>query len=99
MAKRLFVGNLPYTATASQLEDLFAKIGKVVQINLITDRFTGQSKGFAFVEMSTEEETQNAIKKLNNFELDDRRIVVNEARPQADRTNNRGSYSRPARRW
>ncbi|MBI2594482.1 RNA-binding protein [Candidatus Curtissbacteria bacterium] len=99
MAKRLFVGNLPYTATASQLEDLFAKIGKVVQINLITDRFTGQSKGFAFVEMSTEEETQNAIKKLNNFELDDRKIVVNEARPQADRTNNRDSNWRPARRW
>jgi len=99
MAKRLFVGNLPYTTTSSQLEDLFAKMGKVVQVNLITDRFTGQSKGFAFVEMSTEEETQNAMKKLNNFEFDDRRIVVNEARPQADRANNRGSNWRPARRW
>lgn len=99
MAKRLFVGNLPYTATSSQLEDLFAKMGKVVQVNLITDKFTGQSKGFAFIEMSTEEESQNAIKKLNNFELDDRKIVVNEARPQEDRNSNRRDYSRPAKRW
>ena len=100
MAKRLFVGSLPYSATQSQLEDLFSQAGKVVSCNLITDRFSGQSKGFAFVEMATEEESKEAIKKFNNYELDGRKIVVNEARPQEDRSNsNRGSYMRPTKRW
>ena len=100
MAKRLFVGSLPYNVTSSQLEDLFAQAGKIIQVNLITDRFSGQSKGFAFVEMSTDEETQEAIKKFNNYELDGRKIVVNEARPQEDRNRpnqNRGNF-RP-KRW
>ena len=100
MAKRLFVGSLSYNVTSSQLEDLFAQAGKIIQVNLITDRFSGQSKGFAFVEMSTDEETQEAIKKFNNYELDGRKIVVNEARPQEDRNRpnqNRGNF-RP-KRW
>ncbi|MBI3282793.1 RNA-binding protein [Candidatus Curtissbacteria bacterium] len=99
MAKRLFVGSLPYIATSAQLEELFAKIGKVASVNLITDKFSGQSKGFAFVEMETEEEAKEAIAKLNNTELDGRRIVVNEAKPQEDRTRqNRGNYQR-SNRW
>ncbi len=100
MAKRLFVGGLPYSATGGQLEELFAQAGKVLQVNLIIDRFSGQSKGFAFVEMSTDEESKEAIKKFNNFELDGRRIVVNEARPQEDRNDsnqNRGNFR--TKRW
>lgn len=99
MAKRLFVGSLPYSATSAQLEELFAQAGKVASVNLITDRFSGQSKGFAFVEMETEEEAKAAISKFNNFELDGRKIVVNEAKPQEDRNRqNRGNYQRP-NRW
>ncbi len=100
MIKRLFVGSLPYSITSSQLEDLFAQAGKVIQVNLITDRFSGQSKGFAFVEMSTEEESKEAIKRFNNYEFDGRRIVVNEARPQEDRnrsTQNRANWR--SRTW
>ncbi len=86
MAIRLFVGNLPYSATSAQLEELFSQVGKISSLNLITDKFSGQSKGFAFVEMTTDEEAQKAIKKFNNFELDNRKIVVNEARPREDRS-------------
>ena len=96
--KRLFVGNLPYSATGAQLEELFAQVGKVESCNLITDKFSGQSKGFAFVEMSTEEESKEAISKFNNYELDGRKIVVNEARPKEDRprdnSHGSGGYSR-----
>lgn len=101
MQKRLFVGSIPYSATSSQLEELFSQVGKVSSVNLITDKFSGQSKGFAFVEMSTEEEAKEAIAKFNNFELDGRRIVVNIARPQEDRTQgrqDRRSFNRP-RSW
>jgi len=85
MAKKLFVGSLSYSVTGPQVEELFAKIGKVESCILVTDKFSGQSKGFAFVEMTTEEEAKEAINKLNNFELDGRKIVVNEARPREDR--------------
>lgn len=92
MAKRLFVGGLSYSVTQQQLEELFAQVGKIESCNLITDRYSGQSKGFAFVEMTTEQEAKDAIAKFNNFELDGRKIVVNEARPQEDR--NRQNPSR-----
>lgn len=87
MAKRLFVGNLTYSTTSAQLEELFSQVGKIATLNLITDKFSGQSKGFAFVEYATDEEAVEAIKKFNNFELDGRKMVVNEARPQEDRSN------------
>lgn len=96
MAKRLFVGGLPYDATNSQLEELFSQAGKVESVNVITDRYSGQGKGFGFVEMTTEEDAQKAIKTLNGHNLNGRSIVVNEARPQENRGNgNRGNYSRP----
>ena len=85
MAKRLFVGNLTYSATSAQLEELFSQVGKITSLNLITDKFSGQSKGFAFVEFTTDAEADEAIKKFNNFELDGRKMVVNEARPQEKR--------------
>src|SRR3989344_5589393 len=96
MAKRLFVGNLTYSITSAQLEELFAQAGKVASLNLITDKYSGQSKGFAFVEMTNDVETDEAIKKFNGYELDGRKIVVNVARPREERprNDNRGGYSR-----
>lgn len=105
MAKRLFVGGLPYSATGAQLEELFSQVGKVSSATLITDKFSGQSKGFAFVEMSTDEESDAAIAKFNNYEMDGRKIVVNVARPREERPrdDNRGGggYSRSGggNRW
>ena len=102
MAKRLFVGSLPYSATNSQLEELFAQAGKVESVNVITDKFSGQGKGFAFVEMATEEDAQKAIKTLNGYNMDGRTIVVNEARPREDRRDNfnqRGNNQRSQKRW
>jgi RNA recognition motif-containing protein len=102
MAKRLFVGSLSYGVTGPALEELFSQAGKVESVSLITDKFSGQSKGFAFVEMTTDEEAQEAIKKFNNFELEGRKMVVNEARPLEDRGgrqgSNRGDFRRP-KRW
>ena len=85
MAKRLFVGSLSYDVTQLQLEELFATAGKVESATLITDKFSGNSKGFGFVEMSTEEEAEKAIKDLNGKELSGRNIVVNEAKPREER--------------
>lgn len=99
--KRLFVGGLSYSTTSGQLEELFAQAGKVASLNLITDKFSGQSKGFAFVEMSNDAEAEEAIKKFNNYELDGRKLVVNVARPKEDRPMNqsRGNFSRSGNRW
>ncbi len=85
MAKRLFVGGLSYSVTSSQLEEMFAKYGKVVSANVITDKFSGQSKGFGFVEMEKEAEADKAIKELNETEIQGRKIAVNEARPREER--------------
>jgi RNA recognition motif-containing protein len=85
VGKKLYVGNLPYTATESVLEKLFGEHGSVSSVNVIMDRATGQSKGFAFVEMANENEANAAISALNMKELDGRVINVSEARPQTDR--------------
>ena len=85
MAKRLFVGSLSYDVTQAQLEEMFAGVGTVESANLITDKFSGNSKGFGFVEMSTDEEAQKAIQELNGKEVGGRNIVVNEARPREER--------------
>lgn len=104
MATRLFVGSIAYSVTEGQLLELFSQAGKVASCSLITDKFSGQSKGFAFVEMSTDEEAKAAIEKFNNYELDGRKIVVNVARPKEDRGDrrdnfqNRGGFSRGPRR-
>ncbi len=87
MTNKLFVGKLSYNLTDSQLEEHFAKIGKVLSAKVIVDRYSGQGKGFGFVEMSTEEEAKNAMDKLNNSTLDGRMIVVGEARPLENRDN------------
>jgi RNA recognition motif-containing protein len=85
MAKKLYVGNLPYSATDNQLSELFAGAGQVDSAQVIIDRISGRSKGFGFVEMSTDEEAAKAIEMFNGYEMDGRKIVVNEARPFAPR--------------
>lgn len=85
MATRLFVGNLPYSATDQSLGEKFSGAGTVVSANVITDRMSGRSKGFGFVEMGSEEEAKKAIETLNGSDFDGRPMVVNEARPREDR--------------
>jgi len=82
MGRKLYVGNLPYTATAESLREAFAASGTVDTVSLITDRDTGQSKGFAFVEMASDREAQAATDAMNGKMLDGRQIKVNEARPK-----------------
>lgn len=90
MSKKLYISNLPFSVNDATLNQLFGEIGNVVSAKVITDRDTGRSKGFGFVEMSTEEEATNAIKQINGVELNGRAIGVAEARPQAPRDNTRG---------
>lgn len=86
---RLYVGNLAYSVTGDTLSQLFAAAGTVVNADVIFDRQTNRSKGFGFVEMSTDEEAQKAIEMFNGKEHEGRTLVVNEARPKAPATNNR----------
>jgi RNA recognition motif-containing protein len=85
MGNKLYVGNLPFSATDDSLREMFGQAGQVESARIITDRDTGRSKGFGFVEMSTEQEAAEAIKKFNGTELDGRSLTVNEARPMAPR--------------
>jgi RNA recognition motif-containing protein len=90
MTKKLYVGNLSYTTTKEQLRDLFAQVGEVKDAIIITDRETGKSKGFGFVEMATVEASQEAIKKFNGYTVDKRPLTVNEARPREERPRSGG---------
>ena len=92
MSKKLFVGNLPYSATDQTLADTFSQYGTVESAKVITDRDSGRSKGFAFVEMSTADEANTSIDRLNGSQLDGRAINVSQAKPQAPRDNSRGRY-------
>ncbi len=87
MGKKLYVGNLPFSVTEESLQQLFAQAGTVESATVITDRATGRSKGFGFVEMSSDQEAADAITKLNGTDLEGRAIAVSEARPQAPREN------------
>lgn len=97
MINKLFVAGISYSTTNAQLEEYFATIGNVLSATIITDRDTGQSKGFGFVEMATPEDAQKAIAQLNNTNLGGRTLVVKEATPKADNgskrpTNGRNSF-------
>ncbi len=81
----IYVGNLPYSTTEDELRDLFVEFGEVVRVNIITDRDTGQSKGFAFIEMPTQSEAEAAVGALNESNLKGRTLRVNEARPRQPR--------------
>lgn len=94
MAKKLYVGGLSYQTTDETLGASFAQAGTVVSAIVIKDKFSGQSKGFGFVEMSSDEEANAAIEMWNEKELDGRTVRVNEARPLEDRPPRRDNYSR-----
>ena len=93
MGSKIYVGGLPYSATEQQLSDLFAAHGAVASARIITDKFTGQSRGFGFVEMSSDSEAQAAITALNGSDMGGRTLTVNEARPQEPRTGGGGGRS------
>src|SRR5216684_4302361 len=82
MGRRLYVGNLPYTTGEAELQELFSKAGNVESVRVMRDMATGRARGFAFVEMATDEEAQAAITKLNDHQLGGRGLTVNEARPK-----------------
>ena len=86
MTQRLHVGNLSYDVTEQKLRDLFSQAGEIASVDMITDKFTGKAKGFAFVEMATDAATQDAISRLDGYSLDDRNIAVSVARPREDRS-------------
>lgn len=85
MSKKLYVGNLPFSATEDSLKEAFSQFGTVESVSIITDRYTGQSKGFGFIELSSKQEADEAVAKMNNAEMDGRTLKVSEARPQAPR--------------
>lgn len=84
MGKKLFVGSLPFETNDGDLEQLFSKAGKVESANVITDRNTGRSRGFGFVEMSTDDEAKKAVDELNGTDVNGRNMVVAEARPREE---------------
>ncbi len=90
MAKKLYVGGISYNTTDQGLSDAFAKAGTVVSASIITDKMTGRSKGFGFVEMNSDDEANAAIEMYNGKDLDGRNLTVNEARPKEDRP--RGNF-------
>ncbi|HEX8369246.1 MAG TPA: RNA-binding protein [Pyrinomonadaceae bacterium] len=93
MSMKLYVGNLSFETSQQDLEKVFGEVGTVESTNLIEDRETGRSRGFAFIEMSSEEEGQNAITKLNGKEISGRELIVNEAKPRENRGGNGGGYN------
>jgi cold-inducible RNA-binding protein len=105
MARKLYVGNLPYSASEQDLQDLFAGAGAVDSVNMIRDMATGRARGFAFVEMGSDEEAQQAISMLHDKDFGGRNLTVNEARPKTsgggfgDGGNGGGGSRRRAPRW
>jgi len=92
MSTKLYVGNLPYETTESDLQTLFAAAGQVSTVNIVRDRATGQARGFAFVEMSDEDGARKAITELDQHQLGGRSLTVNEAKPMAPRSNGGGGF-------
>jgi RNA recognition motif-containing protein len=82
MGRRLYVGNLPYRTTEEELTALFAKAGAVDGVQVMKDNVTGRARGFAFVEMATDEDAQKAVEQFHQYQMDGRALVVNEARPR-----------------
>jgi len=101
MGRKLYVGNLPYDTGEAQLQDLFAQAGQVESVRVMRDMATGRARGFAFVEMGTEEDAQKAISQLNATDLGGRSLTVNEARPKPEYAGAGGGGGRSHRepRW
>ncbi len=94
MAKKLYVGGIPYSSTDADLRDAFAQIGEVTSATIIMDRMSGRSKGFGFVEMTNDDDAAKAIDTWNSKDFQGRKLTVNEARPMQPRDNNRSGGSR-----
>lgn len=92
MNKRLFVGGLPFSTTKDELTSLFTEVGTVASASIIADKFTGQPKGFGFVEMETEEQAQEAMTKFNGYEMGGRKLAVAEAKPMESRRSDGGGF-------
>ena len=90
MSRKLYVGNLPFSTTETELEELFGRMGSVESVNVIRDMATGRARGFAFVEMASEEDAQKAVQELDQQDLGGRSLTVNEARPKPDRPRGGG---------
>jgi RNA recognition motif-containing protein len=101
MGRRLYVGNLPYSVGESELQELFGQVGAVESVQVMRDMATGRARGFAFVEMSSDEDAQRAATKFNQYQMGGRALTVNEARPRAEREGGFGGPSRSRRepRW
>ena len=98
MNRKLYVGNVPYETGEAELQELFSQAGDVSSVNLVRDQATGRPRGFAFVEMSTDEGAQKAIRELNEREIGGRRLAVNEARPKPSRGGGGGYGGGSSRR-
>ncbi|OYD14143.1 RNA-binding protein [candidate division WOR-3 bacterium JGI_Cruoil_03_51_56] len=90
MGKRVFIGNLPFDATEDQLRELFSKHGEVASVNIIKDKYTDRSRGFAFVEMATDEAAATAVSALSGYKMGERTLTINEARPRTEGNPRRG---------
>lgn len=99
MGKKLYVGNLSFTVSSDRLTEMFSEVGAVDSVNIITDRDTGRSKGFAFVEMSSDSEAQSAIEKLNGMDCEGRAMNISEAKPQEPRSGGGGGFRRNNSSW
>ena len=99
MGNKLYVGNLSYSVSEEKLQELFSRHGSVASARVITDKFSGRSKGFGFVEMASDEEAERATAALNGTEFEGRSIVVSEARPQEPRSPRGGGREPGQRRW
>jgi RNA recognition motif-containing protein len=95
MATKLFVGNLAFSATTAEIEALFGQVGAVDSATIITDKFSGQSRGFGFVEMRNDQEAETAVERFNGHQLGGRPLTVNKAKPQGERSGGGGRE----RRW
>jgi RNA recognition motif-containing protein len=98
MSRKLYVGNLPYEVGETELQELFGRAGSVESVNVMRDQATGRARGFAFVEMSTDEEAQSAITALNGTQVGGRSLTVNEARPKAATGGGGGGFGGGHRR-
>ncbi len=99
MGNKLYVGGLPYSVTETQLQELFSQHGDVRSAKVITDKFTGRSRGFGFVELGSDEEGQKAMEALNGTQLEGRTLIVNEAKEQGDRRGPGGGGGGGRNRW
>ncbi len=99
MGRKLFVGNLPYSAGEAEIQSLFSQAGTVDTVHVVTDRATGRARGFAFVEMMTNDEAAAAITQFDQTEMGGRRLTVNEARPKPPRDDPGGFQPRSEPRW